>query len=54
MKRRNNEDLIVVKDDKGSRLFSKEEIKLHTELLQKIIRKKSRSKLQPTVDALRK
>ena len=30
MKRRNSEDLIVVKDDKGSRLFSKEEIKLHT------------------------
>ena len=30
MKRNNSEDLIAIKDDKGSRLFSEEEIKLHT------------------------
>ena len=30
IKRNNSEDLIAIKDDKGSRLFSKEEIKLHT------------------------
>ena len=30
MKRNNSEDLIAIKDDKGSRFFSEEEIKLHT------------------------
>ena len=30
MKRNNSEDLIAIKYDKGSRLFSREEIKLHT------------------------
>ena len=30
MKRNNSEDLIAIKYDKGSRLFSGEEIKLHT------------------------
>ena len=29
MKRNNSEDLIAIKDDKGSRLFSEKEIKLH-------------------------
>ena len=30
MKRNNSEDLIAIKDDKGNRLISEEEIKLHT------------------------
>ena len=30
MKRNNSEDLTAIKDDKGSRLFSEEEMKLHT------------------------
>ena len=30
MKRSNSEDLIAIKDDKGSNLFREEEIKLHT------------------------
>ena len=54
MKRNNSEELIGIKDNKGSRLFSEEEIKLHSELLQKIIHKKNQSKLQPTVDKFRK
>ena len=54
IKRNNSEDLIAIKYDKGSRLFSEEEIKLHSELLQKIIHKKSQSKLQPTVDKFHK
>ena len=29
MKRNNSEDFIAIKDDKGNRLFSEEEIKLH-------------------------
>ena len=30
MKRNNSEELIAIKDGKGSRLFSEEELKLHT------------------------
>ena len=30
MERNNSEDLIAIKDDKGNRLFSEEEIKLHS------------------------
>ena len=40
MKRNNSEDLIAIKDDKGSRLFSEEEIKLHTVNYYKKIYKK--------------
>ena len=30
MKRSSNEDLTVIKDDKGNKLFREEEVKLHT------------------------
>ena len=46
MERNNSEDLIAIKDDKGNRLFSEEEIK--------VIHKKRQSRLQQAMDKFHK